>query len=208
MTQENVKVLPAIGFAEATKRGFKNLFNFKQRSRRSEFWWFCLPWGVILLMLLSVVCMLVNSPFGGQPNLENMTAEESTAYAVQETSGVLLNVLVPWLVVHICFAGCLTRRLHDRNVATWMGLAPVVLFLVFGAIICGVQLNNDNALYLSLFGDNEDFERIAYLDNWLFGALAALVLSFIMLLVDLVICLFDGDKGPNKYGESTKYIKA
>lgn len=40
MEKVNVKALPSVGFVEATKRGGMNLFNFKSRTRRSEFWWF------------------------------------------------------------------------------------------------------------------------------------------------------------------------
>ena len=43
-----------VGFVEAVKLFFKNYTNFSGRSRRSEYWWFCL-FNLIVSLLLSLI---------------------------------------------------------------------------------------------------------------------------------------------------------
>lgn len=75
MANENVKALPTVGFAEATKKGFKNLFNFSGRARRSEFWWFVAPWSILLLIVLLCVGLWIIDSFC-IPTQGNMTDDE------------------------------------------------------------------------------------------------------------------------------------
>jgi hypothetical protein len=53
---DNNNALPPISFVEATKKGFSNLFNFKGRARRSEYWWYVLTVALIFIVSFSTLC--------------------------------------------------------------------------------------------------------------------------------------------------------
>jgi len=51
MVQENLKTMPSMGFVEATKNGFKNVFNPNGRLGRADYWW----WFLLVLLMNGVL---------------------------------------------------------------------------------------------------------------------------------------------------------
>ncbi len=58
MNNNNIKVLPKIGFAAAVKNALANLTKFSGRARRSEYWWF-----VLAITIVSIVCSQILASF-------------------------------------------------------------------------------------------------------------------------------------------------
>lgn len=63
--ENQIKKLPQLTFGEAIKNVFNNMFVFKGRSRRSEYWWWVLLIGIISLfttwipLLGSIISLLI-----------------------------------------------------------------------------------------------------------------------------------------------------
>lgn len=56
---EKYVATPQLGFTEAVKLGWSRLFDFKGRSRRSEFWWFMLAFYIVCYLLGLVVSLIL-----------------------------------------------------------------------------------------------------------------------------------------------------
>ena len=95
---------------EAVSRGFQNLFNFKGRARRSEYWWF------------AIVVSLVMGLIGGI--LQSITGDESNTC-----------VSVCSLIALVLTLGVSARRLHDTGKSGWLllldltGIGSIIIFI-------------------------------------------------------------------------------
>ena len=96
-----------ISFGKAVKSFYANYFDFKSRSRRSEYWWAILYENIFLLFVLSLFAL-------------------SPAIGVFLFFVALIALVIPDLAVTV-------RRLHDVGQSGWLVL--LVLVPVIGSII-------------------------------------------------------------------------
>lgn len=112
-----------VGFGGAVKLFFRNYANFKGRSTRSEYWWWALAQGIIMIVLLVLYLLGMAS--------DNLGTYLTVSYLI---GGVMvlfcLAIVVPNLALSI-------RRLHDMGKSGWwflINLLPcggAIVFLVF-----------------------------------------------------------------------------
>ena len=136
-------------FAPAVRRCLTEKYcSFKGRASRSEFWWFMLCIG-----LINLAANIVLSPL-----------PPKTAMGLNFL--VSLALLLPNL-------GVTVRRLHDRNLAGWWLLVPI-LSLLFWLLGRGAPGGN--------------------------AGLVAALLSLSMCICYLAILSLPGTAGPNRFG--------
>lgn len=105
----NYKVIPTLTFTQAVQQALSNIFSFKGRSRRSEFWWFTLTFCVFNVALSFIYKPLVS-------------------LAAASIISICINALMIPISV---------RRLHDRNhcgilpILVWLIDAANNLYLIF-----------------------------------------------------------------------------
>ena len=97
-----------MGFMEAIKTVLNNYVNFKDRSRRSEFWWWYLA-----TIIGSVICLIVGGVVGAGDLLANLFS---------------LLIFIPGLAVSF-------RRMHDIGKSAWWLLIAIIPILGWLAII-------------------------------------------------------------------------
>ncbi|WP_298918845.1 DUF805 domain-containing protein [uncultured Algimonas sp.] len=121
-----------IGFIEAIGLGFRNYFNFRDRARRSEYWWF-----MLFTVLGGLGFSALDSAFfaGGENNQEWFSSVFS------------LIVLIPGLALG-------WRRLHDIGKSGWWILLPyaTLLWLLAGVITLGIEGEGSTAAIVAVSG--------------------------------------------------------
>ena len=133
MNQYNV--YPKVGFFEAIKMGFKKYVNFRDRSRRSEFWFFILFNGIISLILLILLILTLKKVEG---------RKETYAYIYYYTYykvNPFVNVLnyIYSIVMFIPIISLQIRRLHDigkSGVYLFFHLIPIVGSIILIVFYC------------------------------------------------------------------------
>lgn len=185
MSQEKVKALPAIGFVEATKRGFKNLFNIKERARRSEFWWY-----MIMIIVLWAICAstILLSGFWSTPMGKIGNGEFVLHVIVMFVLGIA--PLLFTITSHI-------RRFHDIGKTGTVPMLTGIAWLTT-AISFQVQLTYE----LISIRNNE-----IPIDWGLNVATFAFCVFVILALTSLYYLLKDSEIDSNRYGKSPKYVK-
>lgn len=96
-----------VGFADAVRGAFQNIFTFRGRASRSAFWWFA---------LLGAIVYLIGS----------LVSDSSTV------AGVIVDIILvlPTWIASITLS---VRRLHDSGRTGWwwwIGLVPLVGWIV------------------------------------------------------------------------------
>ena len=118
-----------VGFGEAIKLYFKNYFNFKGRSTRSEFWF-----GYLFTFLVSLVFGCVVSVFTYSSIMSSVTKNPSSYYSTYSalediTTGTLVMMIVSLIfgiILGIPSWSSAARRLHDAGKsALWLLLVLV-----------------------------------------------------------------------------------
>ena len=173
-----MRALPSLGFMEAIKLASSRYLDFKGRSRRSEFWWW---------MLVVIVGGWAVSLFS--PNL--------TVNAIITIGYMLLGL------------SATARRLHDSGKsAIWLYISYVL-----GSIYQIHFATSETMSNLMEELDGSSFSQHAIekiIEN---GASEMATLSLlgiawgIFALIVLIMCFFDSTPGPNKYGDSPKYVE-
>ena len=178
----NLMATPSVGFPEAVKRGFNNLFNFNGRDRRSEYWWF-----VLCIAIVSVIdVFLIKMVF----NIFEKSSSEFMAYFLTFVVLPLLSLLPAFLLLSVQ-----VRRMHDRGKS---GLLPVVSFASYALTVILFFLTVGISLK-----KNIDVDK----DNPAVVAMAILIILYIILsCIIFVFALLDSEPRDNKYGPSKKYI--
>ena len=111
---------PRIGFFEAIKKAFKNYINFNGRSRRSEYWWFCL-----FNIIIGIILLILAFAFG----------KETTKNGYKIIEANKFFVILMWIYSIATFLpglGLSVRRLHDIGKSGWYLL---IVFIPFGGFI-------------------------------------------------------------------------
>ncbi|MFK4298540.1 uncharacterized membrane protein YhaH (DUF805 family) [Arthrobacter sp. GAS37] len=106
---------------EAARRFFKKYATFTGRASRSEYWWWALISGVVIIVLN--IIMSVAGSAG---------ATVSDSGSMVPGPGMIVGVvlLVIWgLAVVVPSVALVVRRLHDANFSGWMILIGLVPFL-------------------------------------------------------------------------------
>lgn len=178
MQNLNKTALPQVGFATAVKNGFKNLFNFKGRIRRSEYWWYALVATIIgAAWLVGFFKVLEETEIKGIPFF-------------------LLGLL--WLCLPVfLFMSAQVRRLHDTGKS---GILPWVSYIIyFGGYLALIATSYYLAKNPAIIDNANDDDAIVSI--FTFGLLIFLALQFAI----FILALFDSDPDTNKYGPSPKY---
>ena len=187
MENNNVKTLPQVGFVEATKNGFKNLFNFKGRIRRSEYWWFMSV--VVTIWLVIVLLFWETASFWHKPIKELQNAEIILC---------LVSCVVFGVIPVLLSISSQVRRFHDIGKNSLLPVLAGVAWL--SSVISFVALLASEWIYI-----HEDL-----IPNDQVGIEVFMVLFFISIIMMFVILFYtvrDSDRDANKYGASPKYIK-
>jgi len=173
-----MRELPTLGFVEAVKLASSRILDFKGRSRRSEFWW----WMLVVLVVGYVLTMFsTNLMVNAIISIIYMFCGLSvTARRLQDSGKSALWVYISYAL------GCIVQILT----ATSTGMNKLMEELSYGAI-------NEHAI-----------EKIVENNAGEFAALSgAGFIAGIFAIIVIIMCLLDSTPGPNKYGESPKYVE-
>ncbi len=173
-----MKELPTLGFTEAIKLASGRIFDFKGRSRRSEFWWWMLVVFVVgFFVSLFISNMLVSSIWS---ILYMFCALSATARRLQDSGKSAL-----W--VYISYA---------------LGCASTLYVSTSGAIAALMDKldsahPNQAAIEKIVLNHTGDFA--------LMGLLGCLFMVFALIV--FIMTLIDSKPTANKYGPSPKYVE-
>ena len=168
-------------FLEALRLSFSNIFNFKGRARRSEYWWTAL--GLYLItILVYILATLIGAGTAGFAVLTDLRAMAAgslfTTYAIISLWGVAVWILMLALIF---------RRLHDTGHSGWL-IGANFLLGIAGFI----------TLAIGTVSDGGSIPLIAI-------AVLLLIAHLVLSLYIFFLTLFDSDVEENKYGPSQKY---
>lgn len=107
-----------IGFVAAIKRAFAKYATFEGRASRSEYWWWALFQGLVMLVLYIPAVGLVVA------GSESGNDAQSIAGAV-----IGLVLLIFWVATLVPSIAVVVRRLHDAGLSGWLylvGFIPLV----------------------------------------------------------------------------------
>lgn len=187
-------------------RGFRNLMRFSGRDSRGQFWpyvgvVFALTFvlnGAGMAWMMSDLFADVAAYAETNPDTTVVTSTPGS-YSIQYEGDAPAGMPMPdmrifsgvmavtVLIAVSLLAAAVSRRLHDRNIPAWWGLAPLP-FLAFG-------LFGMNQLFGAVMEGNEP-------DFSLFGLIFMNNVLYMAVLVTLVIIMAQqGTVGPNRYGE-------
>ena len=132
-----------MGFSEAVRLFWTKAFDFRTRSRRSEFWWAVLFGSIVAVVLIP----LDVAAFGAEFALE--------------WGGVFGWV---WsLVILIPSLSLTTRRLHDIGLSGWFQLLYLVPFLGWIAVLVMTVLDSQQGT--NKWGDSVKYPAPGTLDS-------------------------------------------
>ena len=122
---------PKISFCEAILKAFNNIFDYYERSRRSEFQYF-------YLFLLSIeIVVAIN-------------------LIIIENNTITIIISIDFLIITILVGLPLSvRRLHDIGKTDWL----ILIFLIpFGIIILIIQFTTDSQKETNKYGPSEKYD--------------------------------------------------
>lgn len=171
---------PMPGLWQAIEGGFKNLFNFGGRMRRSEYWMFI----AAVCVLYAGICLGCYYLVEAVPEPDEPTMSESPKWLSVITA--VLMAIIFFVIPLFCLLGATVRRLHDT------GRSGLLAWLTFASVAIG-------AAYLVI-----DMMRNDYQDpgDWVVWCVLG---TCVLIIVTVVFCLKDSEKGPNQYGGSPKW---
>ncbi|WP_154836987.1 DUF805 domain-containing protein [Staphylococcus sp. Marseille-Q1834] len=176
---------PKVGFGQAFKLFWKNYFNFKGRSRRSEYWFMQL-WHLIfyipsLLVYITGIIFFILA-FSLHEEGFMIAGVILVLCAGFYTIIYVLAILIPQLALT-------TRRFHDTNRTMLVPVLVVVLNIIVFISQVFIDINDPNLE-----------------SGWSLGfTLGASLITFILGIYQLVITCFNSKIEKNKYGESPKF---
>lgn len=169
-----------VEFTEALRLSFRNIFNFKGRARRSEFWWTTV--GVYLITL--VVYLLAMLIGAGTAGFADLFQPESVVSGSLSAYGIVIGAwaIVAWILMFALSV----RRLHDTGHSGWLiGTAYLLGFAGFTIVFIGTGIRN--SLSLTTIG------------------MLVFAVYLLLALYIFFLTIFDSDVEENKYGPSQKY---
>lgn len=172
-------------FISCVCSAFTQYAQFRGRATRAEFWWFCL----FQLLVTQVSQFLISLAF---------VFHSQTSDCIELGSVIVISAL-PFVISLALFLPSLAvtvRRLHDTGRSgSWL------LCLILAPLIAGPLF----ILSLSLvFSESSSEFNPLFILIAIVGA--ALLIGCLVLHLFLLVCLLqDSNRGPNKYGPSSKY---
>ena len=168
-------------FLEALRLSFSNIFNFKGRARRSEYWW-----TVVGLYLMTIVVYFLALFLGigttGFALFNDLRSVAAGSFVTTYTILCLWSVVIWVLMLALIF-----RRLHDTGHSGWL-IGANFLLGIAGFI----------TLAIGTVSDGGSMPLIAI-------AVLLLIAHLVLSLYIFFLTLFDSDVEENKYGPSQKY---
>lgn len=175
----------ADGICSVWARAYKNIFNFKGRASRYEFWGFSL---MNLFFMLFVI--------GG---LVFLSADTESAFSISTISAVALLVFL--LVEFFVYLALAVRRLHDGGYTAWRGFFRP---FVWNIVLC-ILFSIGSAYIVEKMG-NQLLDADGLTQIWL--SLFVFVFVVILLVcmyygakIFIVTSFYEEDKD-NEYGEA------
>lgn len=173
----------------------RHTFDFKGRSRRSEFWWFSF---FAILAYLSVALLdawiLPDIPAGVSEDEFGFQGwlNQWSIYPVSTAFGYAL--FLPSLTVGI-------RRLHDIGRRSW----PMIIYMILNEVIIYIDpVRGDKETQIPIETFVQLFpQAVFYSISPLYLAAMLLTLGFLVYL--FLMCIRDSQQAPNAYGPSPKY---
>lgn len=168
-------------FLEALRLSFSNIFNFKGRARRSEYWWTALG---LYLMTIVVYFLALFLGIGttGFALFNDLRSVAAGSFVTTYTILCLWSVVIWVLMLALIF-----RRLHDTGHSGWL-IGANFLLGIAGFI----------TLAIGTVSDGGSMPLIAI-------AVLLLIAHLVLSLYIFFLTLFDSDVEENKYGPSQKY---
>lgn len=181
---------PRMGFLTSVVTCYKKYFNYRDRARRSELWWFVLFCAILTMIIFSI------RPF--HVYFGNINFHIGSIDITYNRVFFIVTVFMPLMAAVV-------RRLHDTNHGgIWVAIH--FSFLLFAIVINEIYTHviemsfskwSNGFLYIyKLKGRNIFME----LYGW--GLMIA-ALAFLVAII--VMCCLDSDKVPNEYEGSPKY---
>ena len=172
-----MKALPQLGFLEAVKLASSRIFDFKGRSRRSEFWW----WIPIVL-----IANWVLSSFTDNLLLSGIISTVTMFFGLSATARRLQDADKSAWWVYISYA---LGIVSSVVAATSPAMNKLVENVSMGSL--------DEDAILKVWGGNAG-EMIFYSGvSFLFG---------LSVLIVFIMCLKDSDPETTEHGDSPKYV--
>ena len=167
-----------------------NLFNFKGRTRRSEFWWFMITSIIVTLIWTISFYMIGMNLLKG--NIPSAVSARWLLYV-----GALLSICIA--IPALLFPAAQIRRMHDiEKSARLVILSYVSMFISMILFIFQIILG----LYNEIIVSESNGE---YNDNYILPFIAFLLITVILQVAVMIYSFKDSFKGVNKYGNSPKY---
>ncbi len=187
-----------MSFKRAVKQCWEKYAIFDGRSRRSEYWWFCLFTILVILLPLAFSLLMLEAFDGVSQGMEMV------GYVV----AILMLILIVGVAIILMFPclSVLTRRLHDVGRSGWWvfwdvvlsGASSLALSVAFSFTGIG-----ESSIY---FSNIEVLRAICDFSLPVFVPVLLIYLAHLgVSLTVLVFTLLDSHKGENRYGSSPKY---
>ncbi len=183
----------------------RNLFNFKGRQTRGQFW----PYVGVVFVLMMAAYMAIFIPifvsafmsmqqFAAEnpdqvtiqqgPGHYSMQIEGSHPELMPDFSAVFAGTAILSILSILLLGAAVARRLHDTNRTGAWGAVPAVLLLIsagtmssiFGNLAASAGTGPDTGLFLTMFLSN--------------------LFYMVSLLALIILLCMDGTKGENRYG--------
>ena len=113
-----------MSFAEAVRTCFQTYAELRGRAARPEFWWFVLPYYIVIFVPVVPLIAVGSAASANRP------FDESGTNAAAVVFGVLVGVVFLALIIPYLAVG--TRRLHDTGKS---GLWWLITFVPLGSIV-------------------------------------------------------------------------
>jgi len=183
---------------QAIYSALKRTFDFKGRSRRSEFWWFN------AFLILGLTCLAMGEVYilPADPNIDSWGNPTLGGFEAWLNSWKYygLSTAISYLTLP-AFASVAMRRLHDVGRRGW----PVIILVIASEIsnILVISKNSYNG-----YGSADPLVTPSSISYWDFVSPYFVVSALIYLAFALYVILAalrDSHPGDNVYGPSPKY---
>ena len=186
----DVTARPMMTFPASIVTCYKKYFNYHDRARRSELWWFVLYSVIVTAIIFSI-----------RPYYIYLGRMEFHLGFIDMT----YNKVCFLFIVFLPLLAAIVRRLHDTN-HNGMWIAVHILFLLFAIVINEMYTHMLNmAFYKWTNGFTYIYKlngRNIYMELYGWGLM---ITAIAFLVAIIVMCFLDSDKVPNEYEESPKY---
>lgn len=172
-----IRMIPTLGFAEACRQASGRLFDFRGRSRRSEFWW-----AALALFLVSAGLSLLQM--------------------LLDVVAVMVAVFLCSIVLNVMGLALSFRRLHDTGRSGWW-MGGYMLAYLLGLVVLSIVMICVGFDPATSYKGGE----LSCVSGLLMAFFSWFALSLIYGLVMLYFLCQDSEQGANKYGASPKYVE-